>query len=200
METYIEPLMRLVDQFRRLEGVGKKTAMRLAFSVLDFTEDEAADFAHAIIAAKSDIHLCGKCQNLASGELCLICEDSGRDISTICVVEDARAVFSFERVKEYNGLYHILHGAISPMKRIGPDKLKINELMERLQDGIVTEVILATNPTIEGEATASYLSKLIKPLGIKITRLAYGVPVGGDLEYADEVTLFRAIEGRTNIE
>lgn len=200
MEAYIEPLMRLVDQFRRLEGIGKKTAMRLAFSVLDLTEDEAADFARAILDAKSDIHLCRRCQNLASNELCPVCETPTRDVSTICVVEDARAVFSFERVKEYNGLYHVLHGAISPMKGIGPDKLKIKELMERLQDGVVTEVILATNPTIEGEATASYLSKLIKPLGIKISRLAYGIPVGGDLEYADEVTLYRAIEGRTNID
>ena len=199
MDIYIEPLMRLVEQFRRLEGIGKKTAMRLAFSVLNFTEDEAADFARAIVEAKSEIHLCRICQNLASEELCPVCQESGRDVSTICVVEDSRAVFAFERVKEYNGLYHVLHGAISPMKGVGPDKLKIGELMSRLEDHVVTEVILATNPTIEGEATASYLSKLIKPFGVKITRLAYGIPVGGDVEYADEVTLYRAIEGRTDL-
>ena len=192
--------MRLVDQFRRLEGIGKKTAMRLAFSVLDFSEDEAADFARAVIEAKTEIHLCKVCQNLASNELCPICESPDRDTSTLCIVEDSRAVFALERVKEYNGIYHVLHGAISPMKNIGPDKLKIKELLERLHGDTITEIILATNPTIEGEATASYLSKLIKPLNIKITRLAYGIPVGGDLEYADEVTLFRAIEGRRDVE
>ena len=191
----IESLVALAEQFGRLPGVGRKSAMRMAYSVLDLPEEEAEAFAEAIVDAKRKIHLCPVCQNLTDRELCSVCDDPDRDRSVICVVEDARAVMSVEKVREYRGLYHVLHGVISPVNGITPDKLKLKELLARL-DETVTEVIVATNPTVEGEATAMYISRLIKPLGIKVTRLAYGVPVGADLEYADEVTLFRAIEGR----
>ncbi len=196
MAEYVLPLEKLIEQFRRLPGIGKKTAVRLAFSVLDFTAEEAYAFADAIRNAKDQMRTCRVCQNITDGEICSICADEKRDGSVICVVEDAKAVMSLEKVKEYDGVYHVLHGAISPMAGIGPDKLKIAELISRLADGSVKEIIIATNPTIEGEATAMYLTKLIKPLGIKVSRLAYGIPVGGELEYADEVTLMRAIEGR----
>ena len=196
MAEYIESLQRLAEQFARLGGVGKKSAMRMAFSVLDMTEDGAREFAQAIIEAKEKIHLCPVCQNITDKELCPICEDSARDKSTICVVSDAKAVISMEKVREYRGVYHVLGGVISPLNGITPDKLKIKELLERVSDGSVKEVIVATNPNGEGEATAMYIAKILKPLGIKVTRLAYGVPMGADLEYADEVTLYRAIEGR----
>ncbi len=196
MAEYILPLENLIEQFRRLPGIGKKTAIRLAFAVLDFTEEEVEAFAEAVKGAKSQICTCSVCQNISDGELCTVCADEGRDKSVICVVEDAKAVMSLEKVKEYGGVYHVLHGAISPMQGIGPDRLRIKELITRLGGGAVNEVIIATNPTVEGEATAMYLTKLIKPLGIKVSRLAYGIPVGGELEYADEVTLMRAIEGR----
>ena len=196
MAEYILPLEKLIEQFRRLPGIGKKTAVRLAFSVLDFTAEEAEAFADAIRGAKEQVKTCRICQNISDGELCPVCADEKRDRSVICVVEDAKAVMSLEKVREYGGVYHVLHGAISPMAGIGPDKLRIGELMARLGDDTVKEVIIATNPTVEGEATAMYLTKLIKPLGIKVSRLAYGIPVGGELEYADEVTLMRAIEGR----
>ena len=191
----IESLVALAEQFGRLPGVGRKSAMRMAYSVLDLPEEDAEAFAEAIIDAKRKIHLCPVCQNLTDRELCSVCDDPDRDRSVICVVEDARAVMSVEKVREYRGLYHVLHGVISPVNGITPDKLKLKELLARLDEN-VTEVIVATNPTVEGEATAMYISRLIKPLGIKVTRLAYGVPVGADLEYADEVTLFRALEGR----
>ena len=196
MAEYILPLEKLIEQFRRLPGIGKKTAVRLAFSVLDFTAEEAEAFAEAIRGAKEQVRTCRVCQNISDGELCPVCADENRDRSVICVVEDAKAVMSLEKVREYGGVYHVLHGAISPMAGVGPDKLRIGELMARLGDDTVKEVIIATNPTVEGEATAMYLTKLIKPLGIKVSRLAYGIPVGGELEYADEVTLMRAIEGR----
>ena len=196
MAEYIESLQRLAEQFARLGGVGKKSAMRMAFSVLDMTEDGAREFAQAIIEAKEKIHLCPVCQNITDKELCPICEDSARDKSTICVVSDAKAVISMEKVREYRGVYHVLGGVISPLNGITPDKLKFKELLERVSDGSVKEVIVATNPNVEGEATAMYIAKILKPLGIKVTRLAYGVPMGADLEYADEVTLYRAIEGR----
>lgn len=185
--------------FRRLEGVGKKSAFRMAFSVLELSEEDARDFADAIISAKTDIKLCTCCQNITVGDVCEICSSAKRDRSVICVVEDSRAVAAVEKSGVYGGLYHVLHGAISPMHGIGPDKLKIKELLSRLSDGEVREVIVATNPTVEGEATAMYISKLITPLGVEVTRIANGVPVGGDLEYADEVTLRRAIEGRRAI-
>ena len=164
--------------------------------MLDFSKEEAFAFADAVRDAKEKVTTCRVCQNISDGELCPICADEKRDRSVICVVEDAKAIMSLEKVREYNGLYHVLHGAISPMNGIGPDKLKIPELLARLGSGEVEEVIIATNPTVEGEATAMYLTKLIKPLGVKVSRLAYGIPVGGELEYADESTLMRALEGR----
>lgn len=196
MAEYILPLEKLIEQFRHLPGIGQKTAVRLAFAVLDFSEEEAFAFADAVGGAKEQVKTCRICQNISDGELCPICADEKRDRSVICVVEDAKAIMSLEKVREYNGVYHVLHGSLSPMNGIGPDKLKIPELLARLGSGEVEEVIIATNPTVEGEATAMYLTKLIKPLGIKVSRLAYGIPVGGELEYADEVTLMRALEGR----
>lgn len=196
MAEYIESLQKLAEQFARLDGIGKKSAFKMAFSVLDMTKEEAAEFASAIIEAKEKIHLCPICQNITDREICPICADLTRDKRTVCVVSDPRVVISMEKVREYKGTYHVLHGVISPMNGITPDKLKIKELLERIGEGEIEEVIVATNPTVEGEATAMYLSRLLKPLGIKVTRLAYGVPMGSDLEYADEVTLFRAIQGR----
>lgn len=199
MPGYILPLEQLIEQFEHLPGIGHKTAVRLAFSVLDGSEEEAAAFAEAILNAKRKITRCRICQNISDTEVCSVCSDPKRDRSMICVVEDSKAVMALERVKEYNGLYHVLHGSLSPMDGIGPEQLTIRELISRLTDGAVHEILLATNPTIEGETTAVYISKLIKPLGIRISRLAYGVPVGGDIDYADEVTLYRAIEGRRDL-
>ena len=196
MAEYIEPLERLADMFRHLDGVGKKSAYRYAFNVLNFTNEEAHEFACAIEAVKKDVTLCETCQNISTGSVCPICSSSKRDRSVICVVEDPRAVIAIENTGHYSGVYHVLHGAISPIKGISPGELKIKELLDRLKSDEVAEVIIATNPTVEGEATAMYLSKLIQPLGIKVSRIANGVPIGGDLEYADEVTLRRAIEGR----
>lgn len=199
MKEYIEPLERLAEMFRHLPGIGRKTAVRLAFSVLDFPESLAKDFADAIIAAKTDIGECSICFNIADDKICSVCNDGSRDKSTVCVVEDSRAVIAIEKSHSYHGLYHVLHGAISPMKRIGPDDLRIAELISRVENGDISEVILATNPTVEGETTAMYLSKLIAPKGIRVSRIANGVPVGGDLEYTDEVTLQRALDGRYDI-
>lgn len=199
MKEYIEPIENLADMFRRLPGIGRKTAVRLAFSVLDFSDDLAADFARAIVAAKQDVRECSECFNMADSELCSVCSDVSRDRGVICVVEDSRAVIAIERSHSYNGLYHVLHGAISPVKRIGPGDLRIAELMERIAKGDVREVILATNPTVEGETTALYLSKQLAPLGVRVSRLANGIPVGGDLEYTDEVTLQRALDGRYEV-
>lgn len=198
MAEYIESLQVLAENFGRLQGIGKKTAMRMAFSVLEFSEEEAERFAEAILDAKRKIHLCPVCQNLTDREVCPICLDETRDRSTICVVEDVRVLMSIEKVREYRGLYHVLHGAISPVAGITPDKIKLAELLERLRDDEVKEVIIATNPNVEGEATAMYIAKLLTPLGIKVSRLAYGIPVGADLEYADELTLSRALDGRKN--
>ena len=199
MAEYIESLAKLAEKFGRLEGVGKKTAMRMAFSVLELEAEEAEDFARAILDAKEKIHLCPVCQNLTDRELCPICADEERDRSVICVVTDARTVLAMEKVREYRGTYHVLHGLISPMNGITPEQLKIKELLVRVGTGEVGEVIVATNPTVEGEATAMYLSRLLQPFGVRVTRLAYGVPVGADLEYADEVTLYRALEGRRDV-
>ena len=199
MADYIESLQTLADRFGSLPGVGKKSALRMAYSVLELSDEEAQSFAQAIIDAKEKIHLCPICQNLTDRDVCSVCADLGRDRSIICVVEDPRDVASMEKVREYKGLYHVLHGVISPMNNITPDKIKISELLSRLSDEGVEEIIIATNPTVEGEATAMYLSRLIKPLGISVTRLAYGMPVGGNLEYADEVTLYRALEGRRGV-
>ena len=190
------PLERLIEQFEILPGIGKMTAQRLAFFMLNMPKGEAEQFADAIVDARQKIHQCSVCQNLTDGEICSVCAATDRDKTTICVVEDPRDVLAFERTREYNGMYHVLHGVISPMDGIGPDQLRIKELLARVGSGEVTEVIMATNPTVEGEATAMYVSRLLKPLEVKVTRLAYGIPVGGDLEYADEVTLSRALEGR----
>lgn len=200
MAEYIESLRLLAEKFGRLEGVGKKTATRMAFSVLEWDREEAEAFAKAILDAKDKIHLCPVCQNLTDRDICPICADAERDHGLICVVTDARAVMAMEKVREFRGVYHVLHGLISPMNGITPDRLKIKELLARIAEGTVDEVIVATNPTVEGEATAMYLSKLLRPLGVRVTRLAYGVPVGADLEYADEVTLFRALEGRRDVD
>lgn len=189
----------LAAQFERLPSIGKKTAQRLALFVLEQPKDYAVRFANALTEAKDKIHHCKICSALTDSEVCSICSDALRDKSVICVVESAKDVMAFERMREYRGLYHVLNGVISPLDGIGPDKLKIKELLSRLADGTVTEVIMATNPTVEGEATASYISRLIKPMGLKITRLAYGIPVGGDLEYADSVTLLRALDGRNEL-
>ena len=199
MAVYPEQIERLCDMFRRLDGIGRKTAMRLTLSVLDLPAEDVEAFAEALVAAKTEVGFCKCCQNISATEICPICAAPDRDRSTICVVEDFRAAMALEKMKEYNGLYHVLHGVISPMKGIGPEKLKIRELIARL-DGSVTEVILATNPTPEGETTAMYLSRLIVPLGVRVSRIANGMPVGGDLEYADEITLRRAIEGRYSID
>ena len=193
------PLTRLVEQFERLPGIGKKSAQRLAFHVLDMPKEKAQQFANTILEAHEKIKKCAVCQNLTDQEVCQICQDQQRNRSIICVVEDPRDVIAIERTQEYTGLYHVLHGLISPMNGVGPDQLSVRELLERMKDETVGEVIMATNPTVEGEATAMYLARLLKPMNVKVTRLAYGIPVGGNLEYADEVTLYRAIEGRSEI-
>ncbi len=200
MADYIESLQRLAEAFGRLDGVGRKSAMRMAYSVLDLPDEEAAAFAQAIRDAKEKIHLCPVCMNLTDRELCSICEDENRDRSVVCVVEDPKTVVSMEKVREFRGVYHVLHGAISPLNGVTPEQLKVKELLHRLEEGGIREVIVATNPTVEGEATAMYLSRLIRPFGIRVTRLAYGVPVGSDLEYADENTLYRALQGRQSVE
>lgn len=193
---HVPPLERLVEQFERLPGIGHKSAQRLAYHMLAIPREDAEAFAQAIIDAHEKIHYCKVCCNLTDSELCPVCRSESRDRSVICVVEDPRDVFALERTNEYNGLYHVLHGTISPLSGVGPDQLRVKEFLARLTDGSVKEIIMATNPTVEGEATAMYISRLVKPLGIRVTRLAYGIPVGGDLEYADEITLTRAMEGR----
>ena len=199
MADYIEALQRLAEQFGRLQGVGRKSAMRMAFSVLELDDEAVREFSAALIEAKERIHECPVCGNLTDKDVCSVCSDLSRDKSIICVVEDVKAVVSIEKVREFKGVYHVLHGAISPVNGITPDKIRFRELIERVGEGEVKEVIVATNPTPDGEVTAMYISKYLKPLGIKVTRLAYGVPVGSDLEYADEVTLGRAIEGRRDV-
>ncbi|OIJ20396.1 recombination protein RecR [Anaerobacillus alkalidiazotrophicus] len=196
---YPEPISKLIEGFMRLPGIGPKTATRLAFFVLDMKEDDVLDFAKALVNAKRNLTYCSVCHNITDTDPCYICEDARRDKSIICVVQDAKDVIAMEKMKEYRGLYHILQGAISPMEGIGPEDVKIPELLKRLQDDTIQEIILATNPNIEGEATAMYISRLVKPTGIKVTRIAHGLPVGGDLEYADEVTLSKAIEGRREL-
>ena len=193
------PLIKLIEQFERLPGIGRKSAQRLAFHVLDLSYERAAEFAGAILEAHEKIKKCVSCQNLTEHDLCPICAEEKRDRTTVCVVEDARDILAFERTREYKGLYHVLYGLISPMDGIGPEQLTIRELLARLSGGEVEEVIMATNPTVEGEATATYMARMLGPMGLKVTRLAYGIPVGGNLEYADEVTLCRALEGRREI-
>ncbi len=193
------PLVLLAEQFAKLPGIGMKTAQRLAYFVMSMSEGDAKQFADAIINAHKTVHYCKICQNFTDLEICPICNDARRDVTTICVVESPKDVSAIERTNEYKGVYHVLHGLISPIDGINPDDLKIKELLSRISKGNVSEVIMATNPTVEGEATAMYISRLLKPLGIKVTRLAFGLPVGGILEYADEVTLYRALENRNEI-
>ncbi|MBQ8382052.1 MAG: recombination protein RecR [Clostridia bacterium] len=198
MADYILPLEQLIEQFAKLPGVGRKTASRYALSLIDWSDESARAFAETILSARAKIGRCKICNNLCEGDICSVCQDTSRD-PVICVVEDARAVMSLERVRDYRGRYHVLGGVLSPMNGIGPDQLAIDSLLARLHTEAIEEVIVATNPTVEGEATALYLQKLLKPLEIKVTRLAYGVPVGADLEYADAVTLFRALDGRREL-
>ncbi|MBP3965941.1 MULTISPECIES: recombination mediator RecR [Paenibacillus] len=196
---YPEPIAKLIDAFSRLPGIGPKTAARLAFHVLKMKEDDVIDFAKALVSVKRNLHYCSVCCNITDTDPCRICQDKSRDNSVICVVQESRDLVAMERTKEFQGQYHVLQGAISPMEGIGPDEIRIAELLRRLSDERVQEMILATNPNIEGEATAMYLSRLVKPFGIKVTRIAHGLPVGGDLEYADEVTLSKALEGRREL-
>lgn len=200
MSYQIASLSRLVEQLERLPGIGHKSAQRLAFHLLNIPEKSAEDFLEAVRDAREKIHECAVCCNLADQELCPVCHADNRDTGVICVVEDPRDVMALERTREYSGTYHVLHGTISPMDGIGPEQLRIKELLTRVTENDVREIIMATNPTVEGEATAMYLSKLLKPFGIPVTRLAYGIPVGGDLEYADEITLRRSLEGRSRID
>ena len=194
-----EPVARLIEEFHKLPGIGPKSAARLAYYLLRVPESGARSLAEAIIAVKEKIVLCSACQNLTDTDPCIICQDSSRDQRVVCVVEEALDILAIERTGQFKGLYHVLHGVISPMEGIGPDDLKISELLNRLNNGTVVEIILATNPNLEGEATAMYLQRLISPLGVRVTSLARGLPVGGDLEYADEVTLGRALEGRREV-
>ena len=195
---YPEPIARLMDSFMKLPGIGAKTAARLAFFCMDMREEDVLNFANSLISCKRDLRMCSVCGNVTQEDPCEICADTTRDRTKILVVEDARDVMSMERMKEYKGLYHVLHGVLSPMEGTGPDDINITSLITRLQDPEIQEVIIATNATAEGEATAMYLSRLIKPAGIKVTRLAHGLAVGSDIEYADEMTLFRAIEDEEN--
>ena len=195
---YPEALKLLIEEFERLPGIGKKSAVRLAFHVMNMEKGKAERFSNAIINAKEKVHLCPVCQNLTDNELCPVCKNPKRDSKIICVVENPKDIIAMEKTHEFNGLYHCLHGVISPMDNIGPEDIKLRELMVRLNEG-AEEIILATNLTVEGEATAMYIARLVKPMGIKVTRIAHGIPVGGDIEFADEITLARAIEGRREI-
>ena len=195
----VAPLEHLVDQFEKMPGIGHKTAQRLAYYVLNLSKTEADELAKAVTDAHSKIHYCSRCCNLTDQELCPVCQSTVRDQSVICVVETPRDATAVENTHEFKGVYHVLHGAISPLNDVGPDNLTIKQLLARLSNTEISEVIMATNPTVEGDATALYISKLLKPMGVKVTRLAYGIPVGGDLEYADEYTLAKALEGRNEI-
>ena len=199
MSFFPATLETLIDKFASLPGIGRKSAQRLAFHILSLADAEAESFADAIKAAKSSVHCCKICQNLTEGEVCSICQSDRRDRSVICGVSEPRDVLSIERGHEYNGIYHVLHGVLSPMNHVGPDDIRIKELLQRVADEDVEEIIMATNPDTEGEATAMYISRLLKPFNLKVTRLAYGIPVGSNLEFADDATLNRAIEGRTEM-
>ena len=199
MSYYSPSIEKLIESFEKLPSIGNKTAAILAFYILNASEEETNEFISNIQNAKKNLKYCSKCYNISDSEICPICSNKARDESVICVVEDVRDVVAMEKTHEFKGVYHVLHGSISPMNGVGPDDIKIKELLARLMDGKVKEVILATNPRVEGEATAMYISKLVKPLGVKVTRIAHGIPVGGDLEYTDEVTLSRALEGRVQL-
>lgn len=199
MQFFAPPVERLIEEFARLPGIGQKTAQRLAFHVLNLPREDAERFANAILQAKQQVFTCKVCQNLTDSEVCPICSNPTRDHGEICVVADPRDVIAFERTREFHGLYHVLHGTISPLNHVGPDDIRIRELLQRVADTDVREVIIATNPDTEGEATAMYISRLLRPFEVRVTRLAYGIPVGGHLEFIDEVTLMRALEGRREI-
>ena len=199
MSFYAAPIAKLIDELSKLPGVGNKTAQRLAFYILNMSLEDVEQLSNSITSAKRNIKNCKICYNITDSDICNICSSPKRDSSMICVVEDPKDVVAMEKTREFKGLYHVLNGAISPMEGIGPDEIRIKELLKRVADNEITEIILATNPNIEGEATAMYISRLLKPAGIKVTRIAHGVPVGGDLEYADEVTLMKALEGRREI-
>ena len=199
MQTYTGPISRLIEEFSKLPGVGRKTAQRLAFHVINMNINDVEALSKAIVDAKKEIRYCSVCYNITDKAICSMCSNKNRDDSIICVVEDPRDVAAMEKTKEFNGKYHVLNGVISPMDGIGPDMIRIKELIQRLSNQDVKEIIMATNPTIEGEATAMYIARLLKPMGIKVTRIAHGLPVGGDLEYADEVTITKALEGRREI-
>ena len=199
MSEFSPSIEKLIENFEKLPSIGHKTAQRLAFHMLDISEEEAKEFTDAILDAKHNLHLCSKCFNISDTDPCFICSNVKRDQGTICVVEDVRDVVAMERTHEYKGVYHVLHGSISPMNGVGPDNIKIKELLTRIMDGEVKEIILATNPRVEGEATSMYISKLVKPLGVKVTRIARGIPIGRDLEYTDEITLAKALEGRNEM-
>jgi recombination protein RecR len=199
MSEFSPSIEKLIENFEKLPSIGHKTAQRLAFHMLDISEEEAKEFTDAILDAKHNLHLCSKCFNISDTDPCFICSNVKRDKGTICVVEEVRDVVAMERTHEYKGVYHVLHGSISPMNGVGPDNIKIKELLTRIMDGGVKEIILATNPRVEGEATSMYISKLVKPLGVKVTRIARGIPIGGDLEYTDEITLAKALEGRNEM-
>ena len=199
MKYYAKPLNKLINELSKLPGIGGKTAQRLAFHILSMEDSEAFELAESIRSAKSSMKYCSICGNLTDTDPCSICSDDSRDISTICVVESPKDVIAMEKIREYRGYYHVLHGAISPMDGIGPEDINLKSLIERLRDSRIRELIVATNPNIEGEATAMYIARLIKPSGVKVSRIAHGIPVGGDLEYADEVTLLKAMEGRREL-
>ena len=196
MSFYAAPVARLVEEFEKLPGIGHKTAQRLAFHILRLPEDKVSQFAHTLTDAKQKVRFCSVCSNLTDIDPCALCSGYSRDGSIICVVEDPRDVAAIEKTREFRGVYHVLHGAISPMHGVGPDDIKVKELLQRLKSDEVKEIIIATNPNVEGEATAMYLAKLLKPLGVKVTRIAHGIPIGGDLEYIDDITLAKALDGR----
>jgi recombination protein RecR len=199
MPDFAEPLSRLVEEFRRLPGIGQKSAQRIAFHLLRATKEDAFRLARAVVDVKEKLGLCSICNNVSDGDLCPYCSNPNRDKSIICVVEEPPNILPIETTRAFDGLYHVLHGSISPLRGIGPEQLKIKNLLQRLQSGDTQEIILATNPTVEGEATAAYLSRLLKPLGIKVTRIAMGIPVGSDLEYADEVSMSKSMENRREL-
>lgn len=199
MPDFAEPLARLIDEFKRLPGVGQKSAQRLAFHVLRNPRENAERLARALVDVKDKLALCRVCNNISDGELCGYCSDPSRDQRMVCVVEEPHSILGIETTRQYRGLYHVLHGSLSPLRAVGPEQLKIKSLVERLGAGAIEEVIVATNPTVEGEATAVYLGKLLKPLGVKVSRIAMGIPVGSDLEFADEVTIWKALEGRREL-
>lgn len=199
LDSYSKSIAKLIEEFEKFPSVGHKTAVRMAFHILDLSTEEATQFANSILDAKKNLKYCDNCYNISDNNPCDICSNVKRDKSIICVVEDVKDVIAMERTHEYKGLYHVLHGAISPMNGIGPNDIKIKELLQRLKDDTVKEIILATNPNIEGEATAMYIAKLLNPLGVEVTRIAHGIPIGGDIEYTDEVTLLKALEGRRKV-